>query len=93
MARSNLRPYAFVWGNIENSVSQNVFKTNGSNLQYAIKVANLFSYSQTFTSRPRLDVRLTGDQKVTGSTPTEAATFFRGDLIMKYFLLSFSPFH
>ena len=34
----------------------------------------------------QLDARLTGDQEVAGSTPTRSATFFRGDLIMKYFL-------
>ena len=35
----------------------------------------------------------TGDQEIAGSTPTGSATFFRGDLIMKYFLRSFSSFH
>ena len=40
----------------------------------------------------QLDARLTGDQEVEGSTPAGSATFFRGDLIMKYFLRSFSPF-
>ena len=39
-----------------------------------------------------LDARLTGDQEVAGSTPTGSVTFFRRDLIMKYFLWSFSPF-
>ena len=39
-----------------------------------------------------LDAHLTGDQEVAGSTPAGSATFFRGDLIMKYFLQSFSPF-
>ena len=39
------------------------------------------------------DGHLTGDQEVTGSTPAESETFFHGDLIMKYFLQSFSPFH
>ena len=34
--------------NIENSVSHNVLKTNGWNLQYMIKVANPFSYNQNF---------------------------------------------
>ena len=41
----------------------------------------------------QLDAHLTGDQEVAGSTPARSATFFRGDLIMKYFLQSFSPFH
>ena len=40
----------------------------------------------------QLDARPTGDQEVAGSTPTRSATFFHGDLIMKYFLRSFSPF-
>ena len=40
----------------------------------------------------KLNARPTGDQEVAGSTPTGSATFFRGDLIMKYFLRSFSPF-
>ena len=31
-----------------------------------------------------------GDQKVAGSTNAGSATFFHGDLIMKYFLWSFS---
>ena len=33
-----------------------------------------------------------GYQEVAGLTPARSATFFRGDLIMKYFLWSFSPF-
>ena len=41
----------------------------------------------------QLDVGLTGDQEVAGSTPAGSATFFHGYLIMKYFLQSFSPFH
>ena len=40
----------------------------------------------------QLDARPAGDQKVAGWTPTRSATFFCGDLIMKYFLWSFSPF-
>ena len=40
----------------------------------------------------QLDARPTGDQEVSGSTPAGSATFFLGDLIMKYFLRSFSPF-
>ena len=39
----------------------------------------------------QLDVRLTGDQEIVGLTPAGSATFFRGDLIMKYFLWSFFP--
>ena len=31
------------------------------------------------------DARPTGDQEVAGSTRAESVTFFRGDLIMKYF--------
>ena len=41
----------------------------------------------------QLDMCPTGDQEVAGSTPTSSATFFCGDLIMNYFLLSLSPFH
>ena len=40
----------------------------------------------------QLDARPTGDQEVAGSNPVGSATFFREDLIMKYFLWSFSPF-
>ena len=40
----------------------------------------------------QLDNRPTGDQEVAGSTPAGSAIFFRGDLIMKYFLQSFSPY-
>ena len=41
----------------------------------------------------RLDAHTTCDQEVVFSTLAGSATFFRGDLIMKYFLQSFSPFH
>ena len=37
--------------------------------------------------------RLTGDQEVAGSTPTEVGNILSWRLIMKYFLRSFSPFH
>ena len=40
----------------------------------------------------QLDACLTGHQEVAGLTTAGTATFFRGDLIMKYFLQSFSPF-
>ena len=43
-------------------------------------------------SMAQLDARPTGDQEVGGLTPAGLATFFHGDLIMKYFLGSFSPF-
>ena len=39
----------------------------------------------------QLDARPTGDQEVASSTPIGSATFFRGHLIMKYFLRSFLP--
>ena len=38
----------------------------------------------------QLDAHLAGDQEVVGLTPAEWATFFPADLIMKYFLWSFS---
>ena len=40
----------------------------------------------------QLDMCPTGDQEVAGSTSAGLATFFHGDLIMKNFLWSFSPF-
>ena len=40
----------------------------------------------------QLDVRLTGDQEVAGSTPAEVGNILSWRLIMKYFLWSFSPF-
>ena len=43
---------------------------------------------QIRASVAQLDAGPTGDQEVTMST-----ILFRGDLIMKYFLRSFSPFH
>ena len=39
----------------------------------------------------QLDARLTGDQEVAGSTPTEVGNILSWRLIMKYFLWSFSP--
>ena len=39
----------------------------------------------------QLDAGPTGGQEVAGSTTARSATFFHGDLIMKYFLPSFSP--
>ena len=41
----------------------------------------------------QLSAHRTGDQEVAGSTPAGLATFFRADLIINYFLWSFSPFH
>ena len=38
-----------------------------------------------------LDSCQTSEQVVAGSTPARSAIFFRGYLIMKYFLLSFAP--
>ena len=38
----------------------------------------------------QLDAHATGDQEVAGLTPAGSAIFFCGDLIMKYFLRSFS---
>ena len=50
--------------------------------------------STTFLSASvaQLDARPTGNQEFAGSTPVESGTFFRGDLIMKYLLRSFSLF-
>ena len=40
----------------------------------------------------QLDARPTGDHEVAGLTHAGSGTFFHGDLIMKYFVWSFSPF-
>ena len=40
----------------------------------------------------QLDVGLTTDQEIAGSIPAGPATFFHADMIIKYFLWSFSPF-
>ena len=40
----------------------------------------------------QLDARPTSDKEDAGITPAGSATFFHGDLIMKYFLWSLSPF-
>ena len=53
---------------------------------------NCLSKAILMTSVAQLDARPTVDQEVAGSNPAGSATFFRKDLIMKYFLLSFSPF-
>ena len=41
----------------------------------------------------QLDVHPTGDQEIANLTLARSATFFREDLIMKYFLQPFSPFN
>ena len=38
------------------------------------------------------DVNPTGHREIAGSMLAESATFFHGNLTMKYFLQSFSPF-
>ena len=53
-------------------------------------MAVLFDFEPA--SVAQLDARPTGNQEVAGSTPAGSATFFRGDLLMKYFLRSFAPF-
>ena len=40
----------------------------------------------------QLDAHPTGDQEAAGLIPAGSATFLGGDLTMKYFLRSFSPF-
>ena len=57
-----------------------------------------FSYFTTKTyvvelaSVAQLDARPTGDQEVAGSNPAKVGNILSWRLIMKYFLLSFSPF-
>ena len=52
------------------------------------------NWSQSFEPAlmAQLDMHPTDDQEVVGLIPTGLATVFHGDLIMKYFLRSFSPF-
>ena len=44
------------------------------------------------SSVAQLDAHVTSNEEVAGSTSAGLATFFCGDLIRRYFLLSFSPF-
>ena len=60
-------------------------------------LTNVYDYIQIYTdiySRVTLGDYAcpTGDQEVAGSTPSGSASFSRRDLILKYFLWSFSPF-
>ena len=56
-----------------------------------------FTPCQRFLRMPasvtQLDACTTGDQEFSGLTSTGSATFYRGDLVIKYFLQSFSPLH
>ena len=56
------------------------------------QLENAFNKSDSLTSVAQLDACPTSGQEVMGLTPAKSVTFFRGDLIMKYFLQSFSPF-
>ena len=47
---------------------------------------------QESASEAQLDARPTRDQEVAGLTPSEVGHILSWRLIMKYFLLSFSPF-
>ena len=62
---------------------------------YMIGIGNPFSYNQIRepASVTQVDACTTGDQEVVDSTPAGLAIFFRGDLIMNYFLWSFFPLH
>ena len=53
-----MHPYDLYEENTENSVSQNVFKTSGWTLQYIIKEANPFSYSEIFVPQGYLPLPL-----------------------------------
>ena len=80
-------PYASL-GNVE-------FHENG--YTFAMGLFSAFpllanSADNKTASVAQLDVCPTGDQEVVGLTFTYSATFFCGDLIMKYFPRSFSPF-
>ena len=60
-------------------------------LKYIFYLRTLNLNLQMLALVTQLDAHPTRDQKVAGSTPAGSATFFRGDLTMKYFLQSFSP--
>ena len=57
---------------------------------YVEKNLRILKFEGELASVDQLEAPSTGDQEVVGLTPTESATFFHGDLIMKYFLRSFS---
>ena len=64
-----------------------------------LKFGMIFTQTKTLnfmvellTSVAQLEVHLTGDQEVTGSTPAEVGNILSWRLIVKYFLRSFSPF-
>ena len=66
---------------------------NGSRIQLMnVQCLIAQGFSLSAISVAQLDVRLTVYEEVAGSTPTGLATFFHGDLIMKYFVWSFSTF-
>ena len=79
------------------STNMNVVVLIRSNsVRYSLEY-RYFSYFSTKSyispaSVALLDTHSTSDQEVAGLTPAGLATFFHGDLIMKYFLRSFSPF-
>ena len=65
---------------------------NRRHFQMQIFLALLGLKHSELASVAQLDAHQTDDQGVAGSTPAGSATFFRGDLMMKYFLRSSSPF-
>ena len=89
--------YLFTWNNISL-----VFTENRVVLSVTIGLLFLLGVIGKLCSmivdRPRwlcwmhIWLASTGDQEVAGLIPVESATFFHGDLIMKHFLRSFSPF-
>ena len=61
--------------------------------QYVLRLRSLLKHIMTSSwaaSVAQLDAHPTGDQ-VTGSTPAGSTTFFRADLIMKYFIFYGHP--
>ena len=53
---------------------------------------NTFSVKNMPALVAQLDAHLTGDQEVAGAISPSSGNFFSWRLVMKYFLLSFSPF-
>ena len=78
----NILGYLFTW------------RVPGWSSRYVPNIYNIYNEKLVFTKliqcHAKIDGRWTGDQEVVGWTPAGLATFFRGDLIMKYFLWSFS---
>ena len=77
----------FIFGLLEFNGPDNAIQIMSSRPVYLVTQSNFF-----LAAVAQLDARPTGDQEFAGSTPAEVGNIFSWRLIMKYFLLSFSPF-